>query len=860
MGITSLLRVDLQLAGIWTNITDHVLTNERITIRRGRGSETAGATPSSATLALDNRDGRFTPRNPAGTYYPNFARNTPIRIGIGVPPQGSGRGQQAASASIVAPATVAESAGLALAIWAQAGAGTITSAAGYTSQGSATGTVATMRVASKAIASAGAVAAATASSTVSAVSAAAQILIPGGAVSSSGSAITTAAANALSEYNGPQVGPFALAAGDVLVCLAMWSQDPRNAMVAPPGDDSPGAEWMLVADSGPTTAGSPRTAIWTRYANAAAAACTVKFPNWLVGYADAAVTVIKVTGATGWNPRFVGKCSDISTDSPDGFDVRATVTCGATLRAMGQGNPTPHSAPWRQAVATGAVGYWPLEGGTLSTVLPSPISGVPAASAFGGFAPGNNSVAYPFSDPLGTFTAGNVSGNVPAYATGANVAGGIFGLVALQASDAAALAKGAFLMAQTAGAIGTTRYVFIQYTTDTTATLVLFDEALNTLGTVGPITTSNILPPGAPTWFVHWKPNATNPTTQVDIQFGNIDAIAARASASAISTITTTIGPITTVWMGREPSGIFNFAKPFVAGHMGATTNVLNQGTFMTSDFIPNSFSFAAPAGWPGENRFERLLRLCQEQSVPLAMRNAANSITLGTGPEPLGSQLSATPLDLIAVAQATDTGELADARCGGLLYRSQADLSAQAPVATLDYSAAVIAAPLVPVDDDATTRNDVTVTQQLGPSARTAVATGTLGIAAVGDYPSSATVSVFRQSTDLARISEWMAHVGTVDEQRFPAVALPLEASSNVQVFSAIDIGQRVTISNTPVWMQPGPSEEIVIGLTETIGPIAEWTIVLATEPYAPYAVLQLDAGTGYAELDSHYLGLWPV
>lgn len=858
MGITSLLRVDLQIAGAWTNVTDHVFTQEKITIRRGRTSETSDPTPSAATLTFDNRDARFTPRNPAGAYYPNFGRNTPIRIGVGVPPQGSGA-LQAAAATISAPATIAESAGVALAIWAQTGAGTITAAAGYTSIGASSGTNMTMRVGRKAIGGAGAVAAAVASSTVTALGAGAQVLIPGGTVTTVGTAATTAANAALTEYSAPQVGPFACAAGDVIVCAATWSQDTRNAMVCPPSDDSQASEWMLVADSGPTALGQPRAAIWTRYCNAAVAALNVKFPNSLVGPADTLITVAQVTGATAWNCRFVGACSDIQTQSPNGMDIRTTVTCGGTLRAMGQGNPPAHSSIWRQAVATGALAYWPLEGGTLATVLPSPIPGVGPATAFGTYAPGNSVAAYPFSDALGTFTFGNVVGYVPAYSPAANVAGMIFGAVQLSATDAGAAAKAALLMARTSGAHGTAHSIFIQYTNDTTATLVIFDEAFNTLGTAA-LAVTNMLAPGAPVWFVSWIPNAANPTTKTDFQFGNIDAVTGAAAINAVTTVTTTVGAITDVWLGRDPTGTANFIKPWVGGHLGASQHCVlaNAGALILSDMIPTSVSFTALDGWVGENRFERMMRICQEQSVPLAVPNGSNTVKIGTAPTAMGFQPSLPPLAQLLLCASTDTGELADARCGGLLYRSLANLSAQTAVCTLDYSAMVIAAPLTPVDDDSITRNDVTATQLGGTSARTVVLTGALGVATVGDYATQVTVDVAVQSRDLQHVAEWLAHVGTVNEQRFPAVTLPLEASSNVQAFSAIDIGQRITIANTPAWIQPGPSEEIVIGVAETLGPISEWTITLVCEPYSPYAVLRLDGGATFGQLDVNYLGLW--
>lgn len=77
------LRVEIMLdpTGLnWTDITPFVYYRDRIKITRGRPDETSQAQPQTCTLTLNNRDGRFTPKNPLGPYYGNLGRNTPIRV------------------------------------------------------------------------------------------------------------------------------------------------------------------------------------------------------------------------------------------------------------------------------------------------------------------------------------------------------------------------------------------------------------------------------------------------------------------------------------------------------------------------------------------------------------------------------------------------------------------------------------------------------------------------------------------------------------------------------------------------------------------------------------------------------------
>ncbi len=66
----------------WTDITDYVRYTPGIEITCGRRDETSESQPSECVLTLDNTSGRFTPRNPAGPYYPNVKFNTPLRVRV----------------------------------------------------------------------------------------------------------------------------------------------------------------------------------------------------------------------------------------------------------------------------------------------------------------------------------------------------------------------------------------------------------------------------------------------------------------------------------------------------------------------------------------------------------------------------------------------------------------------------------------------------------------------------------------------------------------------------------------------------------------------------------------------------------
>lgn len=79
IGLTVEICLD-PIGDIWTDISRYVYYRDRVKVTRGRPDETTQPQPQSATLTLNNRDGRFSPRNPTGFWYGLIGRNTPIRI------------------------------------------------------------------------------------------------------------------------------------------------------------------------------------------------------------------------------------------------------------------------------------------------------------------------------------------------------------------------------------------------------------------------------------------------------------------------------------------------------------------------------------------------------------------------------------------------------------------------------------------------------------------------------------------------------------------------------------------------------------------------------------------------------------
>ena len=79
-------KVELFYDSAWQDITTYVMVRDASGLvdgSRGRPNEASQTEPSIYTLIVNNRDGRFSPRNPLSPLYGKIGRNTPIRVSVG---------------------------------------------------------------------------------------------------------------------------------------------------------------------------------------------------------------------------------------------------------------------------------------------------------------------------------------------------------------------------------------------------------------------------------------------------------------------------------------------------------------------------------------------------------------------------------------------------------------------------------------------------------------------------------------------------------------------------------------------------------------------------------------------------------
>src|SRR5262245_41969247 len=65
---------------VWTDASSYVYVRDRVNITRARHDYGTVADPWSLSMTVNNRDGRWSTRNPAGAWYRQLRKGTPIRV------------------------------------------------------------------------------------------------------------------------------------------------------------------------------------------------------------------------------------------------------------------------------------------------------------------------------------------------------------------------------------------------------------------------------------------------------------------------------------------------------------------------------------------------------------------------------------------------------------------------------------------------------------------------------------------------------------------------------------------------------------------------------------------------------------
>lgn len=254
---------------------------------------------------------------------------------------------------------------------------------------------------------------------------------------------------------------------------------------------------------------------------------------------------------------------------------------------------------------------------------------------------------------------------------------------------------------------------------------------------------------------------------------------------------------------------------------------------------------FDAMMGFPGERAGARALRVANEAGVTLSIAGISELETR------MGSQRREKLMDALESAAKSDVGFLGERRdARELIFQSHGVIYNQAPLLTLDFSAGVISAPFKPTDDDRYTENDVKVQREGGGFGVGILESGPMSVldppTGVGRYDSSYTRSL-EDDDQPEQLANWLMTLGTFNGLRYKQITLDL---ANPRVYAMIDsilrldVGDLIRLTNLPAAYGPDDVDLLIQGYTEEMGPDS-WKITFTCSPGEPWATGFLDGDT---------------
>lgn len=840
------LGVEMRLNNAWVDISSYVRLQDGVTIEHGSRGEGASPDPTTLTMTLDNRDGRFSPRNPEGPYYGMLGRNTPLRAYLtretsvlelykDAGGEGTCTTPDSAGLSITGDIDIAiEVEGVPDAAVFKHST-TLTNASymflrmvqddfyGYLRlQWSTTGSTYT-------------------NSAISTVPLPHRDGIIAYRVTLDVN--NGASGNTVTFYYSDSITGTWTQLGDPVVSSGTTSIANTTAGVTvglgPVASHTSGAESVnynpvqscrvrkvLIKDgiAGTTRANPDFTA-----QSEGASSFSDGTNTWTVN------TPARLTKK---EPRGAGEVSEFpSRWTESEADITVPIVASGVTRRLAQGNKLNSPIQeWAERVNLASPGsllaYWPMEDG-------------PAATSFGSGLPGGTPLAIFGTPEPGTVTPSTSIGSGAIAGVGAG--GGSVGSLGLPAAtsfsigfacvipDAGATDGAELMVFQTAGTAG--YWVLTWENTGGIRVRVAQTSLAYLLGIYLDDVTHNFSFTGKSV-FVRFRIQNNGADCEYRMQlFGDSSYFGAETvSASQVA-------QVTSVQVGSTTLGDGVGIGHVMIGTYGSMFTRASEAAFTanTADPFPDRVARAANAAGAG-----------------------AEIHVSTVSPQEHGPQQAGAALDIIRAAEAASAGGIV---CDSLetpgalrVVSRQAiypDLNGLSEPVVLDYSDGVISNPLDPTDDDQQLRNDVTVTRTPGgSSARAQATTGPLNVSpyptGIGPYTVDLQLNTYLDG-DLPDVANWLLSLGTVDETRYPSLTLDLGTGAAAALeadVSRLRPGSWVTLTGLPDWCAPRDLDLIVLGWTEWIGKVNR-RITLNLAPASPFVATTLNS-SDYGRLDS--------
>jgi hypothetical protein len=523
--------------------------------------------------------------------------------------------------------------------------------------------------------------------------------------------------------------------------------------------------------------------------------------------------------------RYVGEISYWPvTWTPDAADVWTSVKASGILRRMGQGNKPLDSTLRRRIPSAFPLAYWPCEEAKDSTKAYSPIPGVRPMTLTNVDWAAQDSLES--SAPLPTLHALSV---LDARIPGASNTGAWHVECVYNAFGKIPPSTGAEAPLLTIYTAGGSAIVKWQLTAKQTVAHIYGYNDVGTKVIDQPIGVGDDI-------FNLWNRlqfyanNNSDGTYSARINWQDIGGEAGGFTVTG----TGTVGYVNHIY------------QPFTALNDGWAF-----GHLFVLPYINQSLLTGSDDAYVGEDAYTRMMRLASEEGISIARVPGALPVT------PVGYQRADALLNLFEAAAEADGGLLTESPDRlNLRYRDRSSMYSQTPKLTLAYNQPGLGPDLEPVDDDTHVYNDVTVTRDSGSSFRAFLDSGSMSIETpplgIGRYDTSYTLSLADDDQPQA-IANWRLHLGTYDGARWPTVSVMLHkpgAEALIPDVLGLREGDKLKITGLPQWVSNDDVELIVHGWSEEIDPYS-WTVTFNCVPAGPWNVATLPVDAMYESFE---------
>lgn len=820
------VKLDLNGDGVPdTDITSYVLARDGsngLDIRRGGSPEGGLSDPGTCDFQLNNRDGRFSPRNPNGPYYGQIGRNSAIQVGVkGGPTYLQTLNVNSAGASTPDSASLSITGDIDIRFdatldnWFAAGGFGGTAELCGKGEFSAASRAWILMIRDDVLRfewSAD-------GTNITAVSSTAKPLVPLSrrlAVRVTLDVDNGAGGSTATFYTAPTMaGPWTQLGASVVTAGVTSIFNDSNAV-------NVGRGWPLLGFD------SAVGRIHSFQLRSGIAGSLVASPDFTV-QTDGATSFVDAQGNT-WtraafpdsnitdlDVRFVGEITSWPNRwDTSGRDIWVDIKAKGVLRRLDSGRSTLDSTLRRSIPSALPVAYWPMEDGADATSFYTPIEGVLPMPQHGMDLSSNNTLGGSLALPA-IREGAEFRGTLPATGSSVNW-----------------------------------KVEFVYYA----PTVVASDTLLLTILANGTARRIDLNIRDATIHVVGSGLDETLPIDHIAAPFSNTDIFGRWVRLSLTAT---TNGANTDFAVGVIPVGGSGLTSSFsITGSPGRVTGIEGRsGGYLASsdgiflghitvfDDVTSTAFNSADTGYDGERASTRFNRLCDEEGVP-AVIHAWSSETTQMGP-----QGPSTFLNLLRDAADADEGLLVEARESmSVKFIGLSSLTNQGPTVTITYPDDIQPG-LMPEPDDLNVENDVSVSRSSGSTGNAQVTSGPLSVNApplgVGRYESSYELDLY-SDFQVAQHAGWKAHLGTWDEERYSGVPVWVSATPSLfGVLSALDVGTTLRITNNQNAdhkLPPGDIDLLIKGYDEFLNQ-RRWEFLFNGVPYGPYRVGVADDAT---------------